>query len=311
MKKITILGAGVAGLTTAVRLIEKGYPVRILTKEPPEQATSAVAAAIWFPYEAEPLEQANRWSAEAFREFQKLAGLLETGVRMIDFLVLTRPGLDNSWKDELPSGTVRPARPDELPKSYEMGYLAKVPLAETQIYLPYLLERFRKAGGELVVQEVKDVEPLLHGGHVVVNCTGLGSRELFGDETVYPIRGQVVKVKKNAPVQSMVDSMDKGRLAYIIERSDCIVLGGTDYDNDYNLMPTEEDTQTILDRCRQLEQRLGGAVVLQALTGLRPKRFAIRCEKEEGRNVIHNYGHGGAGFTVSWGCADEVLRLVP
>ena len=310
LQPVTVLGAGISGLTTAVRLIESGHPVRILAKEPPEQTASAVAAAIWFPYEAEPVEQANRWSAKSFRTFQKLAGLPGTGVRMMDFLVLTRSGMDNSWKDELPDGAVRPARPEELPTGYEMGYIAKVPLAETQIYLPYLMERFRKAGGELVVQEVKDVESLLQGGRIIVNCTGLGSRELFGDETVYPIRGQVVKVKKTRPVQSMVDSMNKGRLAYIIERSDCIVLGGTDYDNDYNRKPTQADTDTILARCRQLEERLGAPVVLQALAGLRPKRPAIRCEKEEGRNIIHNYGHGGAGFTVSWGCADEVRAAI-
>lgn len=310
MKPITILGAGVSGLTTAVRLIEAGCPVRILAKEPPERTTSAVAAAIWFPYEAEPREKVNRWSAESYQEFVKLGQLPGTGVRMVDFLVLTRPGLDNSWKDGLPPDAVREARPEELPPGYEMGYTAYVPLAETQIYLPYLLERFRKAGGEMVVQEIKEAEPLLEAGQIVVNCTGLGSRELFGDETVYPIRGQVARVQKKGPVQSMADAMDKGRLAYIIERSDCIVLGGTDYDNDYNRQPTEADTEAILARCRQMEQRLGAPVVLQALAGLRPKRPAIRCEKEEGRNLIHNYGHGGAGFTVSWGCADDVRAAI-
>ena len=310
MKKAIVLGAGVSGLTTAVRLAEAGYPVRMLTKELPEQSTSAVAAAIWFPYEAEPIDMANRWSAESYVEFVRLSAQPGSGVRMIDFLVLTRPGLDNSWKDELPDGAVRKARREELPPGYELGLMAKVPLAETQVYLGYLLERFRKAGGELFVQEVKTVEPLLRDENIIVNCTGLGTKELFGDESVYPIRGQVVKVKRKGPVQSMVDSMDKGRLGYIIERSDCIILGGTDYDNDYNRAPTGEDTQTILARCREMEGRLGQPEVLDAAAGLRPKRPAIRCEKEEGRNVIHNYGHGGAGFTVSWGCADEVLRLV-
>ncbi|MCO6488911.1 MAG: FAD-binding oxidoreductase [Phaeodactylibacter sp.] len=66
----------------------------------------------------------------------------------------------------------------------------------------------------------------------------------------------------------------------------------------------------MLARCRQLERRLGAPVVIQALAGLRPKRPAIRCEKEEGRNVFHNYGHGGAGLTVSWGCADEIRAAI-
>ena len=310
MTPITILGAGVSGLTTAVLLIEAGYPVRILSREVPEMTTSAVAAAIWFPYEAEPVNMVNRWSTESYHIFQQLSDQAGTGVSMADFLVLSRPGHNDSWKDELPSAAVRLATRAELPPGFELGYVAKVPLAETPVYLPYLLERFLSQGGQLNVQEVKEVDSLLQQGHIVVNCTGLGARQLFGDLDVYPIRGQVVKVAKTPGVRTMVHSLVKGQLAYIIERSGDIVLGGTDYDHNYELDISEADTERILQRCQDLEPHLGTPAILGAVAGLRPKRFAIRCERETGRNVIHNYGHGGAGFTVSWGCAEEVLRFL-
>lgn len=310
MKRGVVVGAGVSGLTTAVALQEAGYAVTIYTRELPAATTSAVAAAIWFPYAVEPVQAANRWSAASYRVFEALSQTPSTGVSMAGFLVLTRPGLDNSWREELPAGTVRPARPPELPPGYEMGYLAWVPLAETPVYLPYLLGRFREAGGRLEQKTVHDLSDCLLEADFLVNCSGLGAQSLCQDDTVYPIRGQVVRIEKTAAVLSMVDSMDKGRLAYVIERSDGIILGGTDYDHDYNNRPDPTDTAIILDRCARLQEGLRQPRVLAEAAGLRPMRPAIRCGWEAGRPVFHNYGHGGAGFTVSWGCAEEVAWSV-
>ncbi|MEQ8705535.1 MAG: FAD-dependent oxidoreductase [Phaeodactylibacter sp.] len=310
MTRLIVVGAGISGLTTAVRLQEAGFDVSIYARELPQDTTSAVAAAIWFPYAVKPVQAANRWSAESYLAFEQLSQQPGTGVSMTDFLVLTRPGLDNSWREELPEGAVRLARPEELPAGYEMGYLARVPLAETQQYLPYLLERFRESGGSLQQKAVTDLRQLFQEADGVVNCAGLGASLLCQDETLYPIRGQVVKVQKQPGARSMVDSMDKGKLAYIIERSDSIILGGTDYDHDYNTSPTPEDTRVILDRCAQLQPALSQPAVIAAAAGLRPKRPSIRCEREPDQPVVHNYGHGGAGFTVSWGCAEEVVRII-
>jgi D-amino-acid oxidase len=307
---ITILGCGASGLTTALCLLEAGHAVRILTRDMPAATVSAVAAAIWFPYEAEPQEKVNRWSAESFEVFGQLASQRGTGVSMVDFLVLSRPGYDDSWKDFLPEGAVRQAKAAELPAGFELGYVARVPLIETPVYLPYLQERFLRQGGVVEVREVQKVESLLEQGGLLVNCSGLGAQQLFGDDTLYPIRGQVLRVAKTSPVRSMVHSLVKGRLAYIIERSGDIVLGGTDYEHDYRTTPSAEDSRSILERCQALEPHLGQPLVLDTLVGLRPKRPLIRCELEPGRAIIHNYGHGGAGFTVSWGCAAEVQRLV-
>ncbi len=310
MKRVIVIGAGVSGLTTAVTLQEAGYAVTIYTQDLPGATTSAVAAAIWFPYAVAPVHAANRWSAESYRVFEQLAQTPATGVSMTDFLVLTRPGLDNSWREELPEGAVRLAKAEELPPGYEMGYLAKVPLAETPVYLPYLQSRFQEAGGLFQQATVHHLTDLAQEADLIVNCAGLGARELCQDESVYPIRGQVVKVENVPGTRSMVDSMDKGKLAYVIQRGKDTILGGTDYEHDYNSTTSPEDTQIILRRCAQLQPSLTKPKLINAAAGLRPKRPAIRCEQEPGQPIFHNYGHGGAGFTVSWGCAGEILKII-
>lgn len=310
MRRVIVVGAGVSGLTTAVILQEAGYAVTIYTRDLPQATTSAVAAAIWFPYAVEPIQAANRWSADSYRVFEQLAQTPATGVSMTDFLVLTRPGLDNSWREELPAGAVRLAKPEELPPGYEMGYLAQVPLTETPIYLPYLQSRFMKAGGLFQQETIHHLSDLTREADLIVNCAGLGARELCQDESVYPIRGQVVKVENVPGTRSMVDSMDKGKLAYVIQRGGDTILGGTDYEHDYNCTPSSEDTEVILRRCAQLQPSLAQPKVVHAVAGLRPKRPAIRCEQEPGQPIFHNYGHGGAGFTVSWGCAAEIIGAI-
>ncbi len=309
MNRAIVIGAGVSGLTTAIVLQEAGWHVEIRAAALPGQTNSAVAAAIWFPYAVEPLEKANAWSTETYHALQALAGEPGTGVSMTDFLILTRPGLDHSWKEGLPKGAVRAAAPAELPEGYQMGYIAQVPLAESPVYLPYLQRRLEAGGGQIKLQQVSTAGALLDECSLVVNCSGLGSRELFRDEGVYPIRGQILSVEKPKSARSAVDSMDKGHLAYLIVRSNDMIMGGTDYDGDYNTSPVAADTAEILSRCRRIQADGPPPRINRALAGLRPGRSAIRCEAEAGAPIIHNYGHGGAGVTVSWGCAREVLRL--
>ena len=107
---------------------------------------------------------------------------------------------------------------------------------------------------------------------------------------------------------------DHGPLAmtYIIPRGDDCILGGTAEKGVWDDTPSAETTANILRRARTLEPRLHDAEVLSVAAGLRPGRDAVRLEAEplgERCTLLHNYGHGGAGFTLAWGCADEVVRL--
>jgi D-amino-acid oxidase len=102
-------------------------------------------------------------------------------------------------------------------------------------------------------------------------------------------------------------------VTYVIPRSHDCILGGTAEDGEWSTEPDPRTAAAILERCAALEPRLAEAEVLEHKVGLRPGRKEIRLEREDvahGPPRIHNYGHGGSGVTLSWGCAEETLRLV-
>jgi D-amino-acid oxidase len=94
---------------------------------------------------------------------------------------------------------------------------------------------------------------------------------------------------------------------YVIPRTHDVVLGGTDDDGDWSRTPSPEVADDILRRATALVPEVAKARVVRHKVGLRPARPEVRLERVG--DVIHCYGHGGAGVTLSWGCADEVLRL--
>ncbi|MEL6868091.1 MAG: FAD-dependent oxidoreductase [Bacteroidota bacterium] len=308
MNEILIIGAGVIGLTTAVRLQEAGFQVSIISKTLPEQSTSAKAAAIWLPFEVEPMQQVNAWSLKSYHRFEALAALPDSGIQMTDFLVLLGDNELPKWADALPATAHRMAHPSELPEGYLHGRLCRVPLIDTPIYLPYLLQQFAQNGGELYLESIQSLMPLFAPERLLINCTGLGAAALTGDTSLYPIAGQIVKIK--AQDSPCIANNLPGELAYVIPRKEGIMLGGTAERGNYREEPKAEVTAGIIQRCRSLAPQLDYTELLDIQVGLRPARPTIRLELETDRPLIHNYGHGGGGFTVSWGCAESVLDLV-
>ncbi|MCB9284663.1 MAG: FAD-binding oxidoreductase [Lewinellaceae bacterium] len=309
---VSIIGCGVSGLTTAVVLQRQGWEATIYTDQAPEETVSAVAAAIWFPYEVHPQEKANVWSLASYLEFEELSKDPASGVSMVPLTVIVRDEADAWWTAGLPGHAIRQARPEEVPSAYSFAYRMTVPLIETQLYLPYLLREFRGAGGLLVNQKVDNIKNLTIKNLPVVNCTGMGAKELVGDSSLYPIRGQILKAEPIAGIEAMSADFTFGdageELAYIIPRRDCTVLGGTTGKGDYDLQPDEATNQGILARCSTLSPLVKDARIQATAVGLRPGRPEIRLEREG--NLVHNYGHGGGGYTVSWGCAYEVANLL-
>lgn len=111
----------------------------------------------------------------------------------------------------------------------------------------------------------------------------------------------------------VLDSVDDDWQAYVVPRRDDVIMGGTAIVNDWTTEPDEQATRGIIERCASICPALAEPEILRVKVGLRPGRPTVRLEQEErpdGRCVIHNYGHGGAGFTLSWGCAEEVAELV-
>jgi D-amino-acid oxidase len=109
-----------------------------------------------------------------------------------------------------------------------------------------------------------------------------------------------------------LDEEGHNALMYVIPRSEDCILGGTGQEGNWSLEANPDTAADILRKCQSLEPALANADILEHRVGLRPGRKTVRVELEPMGNecaAIHNYGHGGAGFTLSWGCADEVAQL--
>lgn len=317
MAEVLILGAGVSGLTTGLELLRAGCAVRIWARDLPPNTTSNVAAAVWYPYKAYPAERVTEWGAAAYRAFVRLAEQMDSGVVLSHLFDLKREPADDPWWVEAVDG-FRHAQPDELPPGFADGYVFTAPVIDTGIYLDYLLRSFRAEGGLVERRAVRDLAEALDRSPVVVNCVGLGARELLGDRDVHPSRGQVVRVRHNGYRRVLLDEGHdaENSVTYIVPRIHDIVLGGTDDEGNDDTTPDPSVTHNILRRVAELEPSFAGlteADVLSVAVGLRPVRPAVRLELERpapGHALVHNYGHGGAGVTLSWGCAAEVARMV-
>ena len=180
---------------------------------------------------------------------------------------------------------------------------------EMPIYMNWLMDRYKLLGGKLEKQTIDDFSKLPAEFLIIVNCTGLSSGELCNDSEVYPVRGQIVRIK---PLLSQMHlDQQVPTLAYIVPRSNDMILGGVAQEGKWDLEPTEEDRNFIIDKCSKIIPDLKNAEIIEDIVGLRPGRTEVRLEKEliSGKTVIHNYGHGGSGVTLSWGCAEEVVEI--
>lgn len=309
MKSVRVIGCGIVGLTTAIKLQENGFTVTIIAKEQFHKTLSSKVGAIWFPFEIHPKKKANQWATLAYNEYQN--DMVEgNGVAFIPFITAYNDESNTDWTLQLPKDSVRKATPNELPKGIKNAFISTVPLAEPPLYLPYLFQRFTESGGIFIEQKIETLEEAAALNTVVVNCSGLGAKELCGDDDLQPMRGQILRCKK-MDIKSCADSTKQGALSYVINRSEDCVIGGTDYINDWNIKVEQSDTKLIIDRLLQGGLSDKAPEIIEEIVGLRPKRSAVRFEFDEKHpNIFHNYGHGGAGFTVAWGCAIELAEIL-
>lgn len=306
-----VVGGGIIGLTSALRLQEAGYRVRIWSADPVEHTVSSIAAAIWYPFRAYPADRVKAWGERTFRVFEEHAAHPASGVRLLEGRILWNEP-DDPGLEQVPGGSEE-MPPSALPPGYGRGATAILPVVETPIYLAWLADRFRAGGGEVEQRRARSLEEALTVAPLVIHCTGLAARELAGDPAVHPIRGQVVRVENPGLDRYTLDAGDHGEeITYVIPRSREVILGGTATPDAWDAEPDSRVAEAILRRCLALEPALEGARVLGHRVGLRPGRPAVRLEREDrpdGRRLVHNYGHGGSGVTVCWGCADQVVAL--
>jgi D-amino-acid oxidase len=312
--RVTVLGAGITGLTTASRLLAAGCAVRVVAAAPIEASTSYLAAAVWFPTHVGPVDRVAVWGERTYDVLAEQAARGVPGVVMRESLALYRePPEYPEWAKAVRG--VRPATPAELPPGYRYGLRFVVPLVEMPLYLPWLVEQVRAKGAELRAHHVRSLGELIEDGvDAIVNCSGLAARELVGDRSVYPVRGQIARVSNPGLTMSIRDEHHPEGRAYVHPREHDCILGGTLDEHSWDTRVDVDTAASILRRCRDIAPALADASVIDHVVGLRPGRPTVRLEEdttdEAGPRVLHNYGHGGAGITISWSCADEVASLL-
>ena len=313
MRTAVVVGSGVAGLTVAWELQDRGWKVHIYADRILERTTSFLAAAVWYPTSVGPRTNVFRWGSATFDTFEQLARQGVPGVVMRESLALYREEPGRPWWTEA-IRSVRPARLDELPCGYSHGLRYTVPLTEMPVYLPWLTTRVLERGGIVTRQRLNGLSDVGSLGDAIINCAGLGARSLAADSAVFPIRGQVVRVTNPGLRMSIRDESHPGGRTYVHPRRDDVICGGTAEEGVWDERPSADTSCQILQRCIGLAPQLSEAKVIEELAGLRPARPSVRVEKGrellDGAPVFHNYGHGGAGITLSWGCARQVSDLV-
>ncbi len=308
-KNVAVVGAGIIGLTTAFRL-QHQYDVHVFYCASDENIVSQVAGAIWYPYSVGPRERVLVWAAETYKQLIRLANEGGWGVTVVPFEehFLTKPAAP--WWGSAVNGLTPAQRFGSV--RWSRQFLA--PVIDATIHLQRLTHEFVRNGGRIrrLERPVTRLADQLEHAPVVVNCTGLGSYSLATDTELYPIKGQVVKTTNPGLMRGL--AIDEGPLAvaYIIPHPTHLVLGGTAERGNWSTDVNPEDTADILRRCTELEPMLSDVTVLSAYAGLRPGRDEVRLEVEAASSdgiIVHNYGHGGAGYTLAWGCANEVAKL--
>lgn len=311
MTDVTVIGCGVSGLTSAIRLQEAGFAVRIVSRDLPPHTTSDVAGAIWHPISAENLPNGLRWAAECREELLRLVDVPESGVQMIQLLEPVEEGAEGErWQAMIDD--LRTVPEDELPLGYTGGFRYTVPLIETPIYMAYLVGRFRANGGEIQQALVNDLGRFAGPDRLVVNCTGAWAGKLTGDSRVFPIRGQILRLPPQPHItRGFMSHGGPLGFTYIFPRSQDCLLGGTSEAGSWSVRPNDSTSAAIRGRCSLVDRSLADAEVIDVRVGLRPGRDEVRLEMEETATgpVIHNYGHSGIGHTLAWGCANDVARL--
>ncbi|XP_077291492.1 D-amino acid oxidase 2 [Arctopsyche grandis] len=325
MKKVLIIGAGVSGLGSAIRIKEKfpDFKVTIATKDITPNTTGDGSAGLWGPFilGSTPDDKVVQWSRETHDFFlylwrEGLAGSCLIPCLRVDKTKNPLP----SWKHvvfgfkELNEVELEVWKSIYSMDDIQSAFSFVTFTCEPKHLLKYLMDRFYKLGGKIVQREIKSIDNLSDEDYdIIINCSGLGAKYIVPDPKVIPVRGQVARVKAPWIYHVLLDESDDGN--YIIPNTDTVVLGGTHQENDFNTNICKEDSKFIRQGCEHIVPGLKNIETLFEWVGLRPGRDSVRLESGSMRNnksklIIHNYGHGGSGVTLFWGCAREVVDIL-
>ncbi|AFY35477.1 FAD-dependent oxidoreductase [Calothrix sp. PCC 7507] len=291
------------------------------------------------------LERSKSWCMVSYNKFLNLAANKETGVYNRDVVFYYKKPIEQTLElqkmNELQMRVLRFRRDKTLIDWYGINrdtgvvdaYTYLAPQVDTDIYMQWLYSQVKESGCKIVeakisgnLAEIQEQLKSQFSVDIIVNCSGLGSIELTNDD-MYPLRGALIRVKNDGVSMPRVttshcmtfdNSVGGQNMIFILPRGEkTLLLGGLvepdKWELDINL-ENYEPIQDMWNRCLNFMPSLKDATIDAAepvRVGLRPgRKDNIRLERELGTDIIHNYGHGGSGVTLSWGCAQEVVQIV-
>jgi glycine/D-amino acid oxidase-like deaminating enzyme len=259
-RDVAVIGSGVMGLTSARLLQDAGWNVTIYTRDVARHATSNVAGGEWAPGGA---HDANVSSAAfksqlmfaariAHHAYTNLGGA-DYGIRWLEKYRPSderREPSTSMFSELLPYEDVLGPGEHPFPTTYCSVHVTMI--VEPATLLRRLIEDFHQAGGKFVIRNFADKEELLTLSEpVIFNCTGLGARDLFGDEDLVPAKGQLLFLPPDPDVDYLTSGGGEGSL-YMYSRSDVLILGTTFKPGDWSTHPEPEETERILREHQRL-----------------------------------------------------------
>lgn len=317
--KIAVVGGGVIGLSSAYKILldNPDVDLTVFYDEMSPNTTADVSAGWIYPSKVNGKDaEIRKWfdlTFEHLSALHKAGNSAEMGISPISGFVVDPP----KFNLEVCGKWMRPMSADEkltfLPdwqKRYKSMHFLTTWICDCSFYLPWLAKKVECLGGKLVQKLIKSFDELA-SFDIVVNCSGYGAKDLTSDPNLYQVKGQVFNVE--APWIKHFYWF--GEDLYVLPKLNDVVLGGTRDEIDKTKAPNKVESERIWKGCHENVPSLQGAKFLKESVGFRPtRRPSIKLEMEKGRakdqHIIHNYGHGGSGVTLHWGCAIEVSHFV-
>ncbi|MFE6225401.1 FAD-dependent oxidoreductase [Streptomyces sp. NPDC057854] len=291
--------------------------------------------------------RSKRWSVESYKEFRKLSP--QAGVHMVTSNFYFGVKIEDDWpehtkmreleklsEEEEIHGFRRMTQEDlkKVPASFGVkdGYQLQVPVVDTPIYTRWLREQLKQQSNVTVTYGKRITDRLVPQSakirkdwdvDAIVNCTGMGAAELAG-ACMVPLRGALVRVpvsrwaSRPKTAYAISKTAHQQDMVFIVPRETHLILGGLVEPSEYDthIGKDYQPVKDMFDRCKRFAPELLKDVELSdtdvdVIAGLRPYRVENVCvEKEYGFNIVHNFGHGGSGFSLSYGCAREAIGLL-
>jgi glycine/D-amino acid oxidase-like deaminating enzyme len=338
--RVAIVGAGVIGLTTA-SVLSESCEVTVFADRIGTETESIKATAIWHVYLVPETKKVLSWAKSTLEKLVELESKYpESGVESIRGYELFREGEKTlpSWR-KIPN-YFRLLELNEIDsfnsfdlshldtelqvminnKPIKWGYEIEAPVVSMDNYLNWLYNKVITDSVKVIKKRIVSLQSLCEDFDFVVNCTSLGARELISDTNFNVYKGEYFVVPANgiALTHYVGDDDFPTGMSYIIPRFGELLIGGCAYSGEENYHSQLDWKETYTRATIYTPQLISMADDFQPrrVIGLRPYRTGgVRLELDSKQGIgsgkiIHNYGHGGSGFSLSWGCAEEVLALI-